>query len=173
MKIKNRFKICYKKEKNKLFDVSIKEQTINYEKIKDDLKKNKREEPLFLHWFALINASICLKKEVFEVKNERIKERIITALKKSENSISKIRENQIKIRRNNIIYNNIINVNYIIITIIKVIMINIIYQIRCSTFYLFYFPHSSKITLKIKGIGDNLILGNDMDYYCKGYNYPN
>ena len=173
MKIKNRFKICYKKEKNELFDEIIKEQTIDYEKTKDDLKKNKREEPLFLHWFALINALIFLKKGIFAVKNRKIKDLMIMALKKSETSISKIRENQIKIRRNNITYNNTINANYIIIMIIKTIMINIICKIRCSTFYFFYFQKSSKITLKIKGIGDNIILGNDKEYYCKAYNYPN
>ena len=70
----------------------------------------------------------------------------------------------------NIINNNNIKIrNYILI--IVSILINIFYQIKNNIFDLFYFQYSN-ITLKIKGIGYNTILGNEtVGYNFKGINY--
>ena len=68
---------------------------------------------------------------------------------------------------------NVVNNNNAIITnnkiIIVSILINIFYQIKNNIFDLFYFQ-DSKITLKIKGIGYNNILGYADNYNFQGIN---
>jgi len=61
--------------------------------------------------------------------------------------------------------------NNLIIILIRLIIINLFCQIKCNTqFNLFYFQYS-KITLKIKGIGDNYILGKKGYYTFASINY--
>ena len=85
---------------------------------------------------------------------------IINENKRIKDKNDKIKENQIKKIMNNIYYNNIIDRNCITITLILLI-INIFCQINSNILFdLFYFQNSSKITLKIKGIGESYIFGN-------------
>ncbi len=82
-----------------------------------------------------------------------------------------IKENKIlKIKNNKKNKHSKIN-NYIIIRLIKFIIINIFCQIKSNmSFDLFHFQNS-KITLKIKGIGDNTILGNESSGHFTGINF--
>ena len=76
-----------------------------------------------------------------------------------------IKKNIIK---NNIIENIIININYFSLNIIKLIIIIILHNLtksnRIDSKY-------SKITLKIKGEGENTILGNETDEYFEDINF--
>ena len=78
-------------------------------------------------------------------------------------------------KENNIISNiidNIISYHHcIIIFLIKLIMIiNIFISIKGNKFDFYYF-HYSKITLKVKGIGENNILGDNKDYNFSDIDY--
>ena len=105
------------------------------------------------------------ENSIFEIKKESNMTIIIKGKNKSNNN--KLKENENKKRMNNI-NNNIIIRNYIIINIS--ILINILYQIKNNIFDLFYFQYS-KITLKIRGIGYNNIIGNDNFCKFQGINY--
>ena len=62
--------------------------------------------------------------------------------------------------------------NYIIINLIKYIIINIFCQIKNIIILdLFQFQYS-KITLRIEGIGENNIFGNEMDHEFRKFNFP-
>jgi hypothetical protein len=67
----------------------------------------------------------------------------------------------------NIMIENIISYNYyIIIVLIKLeALINILSLIEDNKFDFYYFQ-SSKISLKIKGVGENKILGNFSNFNC-------
>ena len=85
---------------------------------------------------------------------------------KLKNNNNKIIENRMK--RKNIIYNsNKIILNYIIFNLILSIIKIIFCRIKYNIFDLFYFQNS-KITLKIRGIGHNDILGNQEKNYFNG-----
>ena len=85
---------------------------------------------------------------------------IINENKRIKDKNDKIKENQIKKIMNNIYYNITLIRNCITFTLILLI-INMFCQIKSNIlFNLFYFQNSSKITLKIKGIGESYIFGN-------------
>ena len=66
-----------------------------------------------------------------------------------------------------------INNNIILIFLIKLlILIYRFIRIQNNIFYPYYFQYS-KISLKIKGIGDSSILGNDTGFPFKDINYLN
>ena len=87
-------------------------------------------------------------------------------------SNNKIHENPKTKGRNLMKFHNEIIRKYIIINAFKLIIINIFCQIETNFLNdLFSFHHSSKITLKIKGIGDKYIFGNEKLYNFTGINY--
>ena len=71
----------------------------------------------------------------------------------------------IKRKNNNIKYKNIFIRNYIlIISLIKFVIVNNYCHVNCKKLFdLFNFKYS-KITLKVKGIGDNTLFGNETNY---------
>ncbi len=78
-------------------------------------------------------------------------------------------------RKNNIIENNIINSRFytVIIYIIKyLLIINLFIKTKNNIFNFYYFQ-LSKISLKIRGTGENTILGNKSSNNFKGINYLN
>ena len=92
---------------------------------------------------------------------------------KIKNNNSKRKENLIEKKQNNTINKNII-IRYCITStlIFKFIIINIFCQIKSNlVFDSINFQYSSKITLKIKGIGEKYILGNHVDSDFTGVNY--
>ena len=95
---------------------------------------------------------------------------IILMVKKTKNiKNNKIKKNQIKKRANN---NHAIIKKYLIIILIILLIINIFCQKKSTILYnLFHFYYSSKITLKIKGIGESDILGNEKDAKFEGNNF--
>ena len=96
---------------------------------------------------------------------------IIKEVKKINNNIYKIKENKIKKIKSNTIENNIIINKYLIINFIKIIILDIFLKIKSNILFdLFHFKFS-KITLKIKGIGDSIIFGNEKGYKFTGINY--
>ena len=73
---------------------------------------------------------------------------------------------------NNINDNNII-IKYILINLIAFRTINIFYYVKSNILFdLFYYQYS-KITLKIKGIGEHFIFGNDEHSKFESIYYPN
>ena len=83
---------------------------------------------------------------------------------------NKINENLIKKRNNIINHNNIKKRNLIVLFIIIIfIIINLFYPTTTNIFHFSY--QNSKITLKIKGIGENAIFGNETNNYFKGMEY--
>ena len=114
MEIINILKIYLKKMRYYSFDERIKYRTTKYEKIKDDLKDNKNEKIIFLSYGTQRNPLSYDKNKNFKEKNEQIKNFIIKENKEQKNDYSKIKENQIKKRNNNINYNNRIIKNYIL-----------------------------------------------------------
>ena len=126
----------------------------------------RRGKPLFFHREFSKNGKIGL----FEAKNELIMN-VILIDKKQLNDNYKKKKNQIKKRKININDNNEIIINYIMITLIK--FIYILCPIKSKKLLdLFYFQNS-KITLKIKGIGINTILGNETNENFKRINFLN
>ena len=123
----------------------------------------RKEEILFFLWKKLQYSSY-----IFEyIMNIIIK--ITNIIKYSNN---KIHENQKTKGRNHMKFHNEIIRKYIIINAFKLIIINIFCQIETNFLNdLFSFHHSSKITLKIKGIGDQYIFGNEILYNFTGINY--
>ena len=77
---------------------------------------------------------------------------------------NKLKEKHGNKRKNNIIKNYINNNNYIIIAVIKFfLMINLFFRIKSNTYNLYFFQ-DSKITLKVKGNGENTIFNENFDY---------
>ena len=107
------------------------------------------------------NKSPIFKNDYFEEKNELVSTVVINEAKMIKNDNNKITINEIKKRKNNIIT-----------IIIKFILINIFYKIKCNLkFDIFNSQYSSKITLRIKGVGEKYILGNEVGYNFTGINY--
>ena len=80
-----------------------------------------------------------------------------------------IKENQIKKRKNNIKDNITITKNDI--NLITFIIINLFCKIKSYILYdFFHFQYSSKIILKVKGIGENYIFGNNY-YTFNGFDF--
>jgi len=67
--------------------------------------------------------------------------------------------------------NNIIFRNYFIIILITFLLLNKICQIKSNFLLNLFHFQDSKITLKIKGIGDSIIFGNESSGSFKGINY--
>ena len=102
------------------------------------------------------------ENDLFKVKNESITTTIKKETKKILNNNKAIKENKIAKRKNNIKHSNKINRKYIkIIILIKFIIINIYYQLKNIKLF---FSQFSKITLKIKGIGESNIFPYDRIY---------
>ena len=81
-----------------------------------------------------------------------------------------IKENQIKKRKNNIKDNITITKNDI--NLITFIIINLFCKIKSYILYDFFpFQYSSKKILKVKGIGENYIFGNNGIYKFNGFNF--
>ena len=115
--------------------------------------------------------SLYMKHIILDKKNESIMAVLLKDAKKIKNDIDKIKMNQKNKRKNNII-NNVITRNYLIAMVIKFIMMDILYKIKSNIqFDLFLFQYSSKISLKIKGIGDIDILGSSINNRFKSINY--
>ena len=111
------------------------------------------------------------KNGLFEVKNESKMINIIKEIKKINNDNYKIKENQIEKIKNNINKNNIIIKNHLIINYIRFIIIDLFFKIKSDILFdLFYFQNS-QITLKIKGIGESFIFGNEKGCNFTGINY--
>ena len=113
--------------------------------------------------------SFC-KNGLFWEKNESKITKIIKEIKKINNDYSKIKENQIQKIKNNINNNNIIIRNYLIITIIKLIILYLLSKIKSNILFNLLYFQNSKITLKIKGIGDSILFGNGNGIFT-GINY--
>ena len=101
------------------------------------------------------------ENSLYKEKKEMKMAIIINENKRIKDKNDKIKENQIKKIMNNIYYNITLIRNCITFTLILLI-INMFCQIKSNIlFNLFYFQNSSKITLKIKGIGESYIFGNE------------
>ena len=83
---------------------------------------------------------------------------------------NKLKEKGSKIRKNYIKGNIIRDNNFISIIIIYLILMNLFIKTK-NSIYLFNYNQESKISLKIIGIGENAILGNETDHYFNGINY--
>ena len=107
----------------------------------------------------------CINKKAgfFELKKELNNE--YKKIKNSDNNFQKMR-NRNKRKENIIIY-----YNFIIINLIQFLMlINISRHTICNNLD-FYYSQYSKISLKIKGVGKNAILGNQKYYNFTSINY--
>ena len=115
----------------------------------------------FLSYFENCN-------DIFEINYDSTK----TMTNKDKNKINidynDAKKNQIKKRKNNLIGNNTILRNYIIFTLIRSIILNIFSQ--NILFDLFKFQ-DSKITLRIKGIGESILFGNITKYSFQNINH--
>ena len=131
------------------------------------LSREEKRNYYFFPWREYPNILPCYEHDLFEVKNVSKMTLIIKDKIKFINVFIQIKENQIKKKRNIINNNNIIIRKYFIIT--TSIILNIFCQIKNNILNLFFFQ-DSKITLKIKGIGYNTILGNETNYNFKGIN---
>ena len=110
--------------------------------------------------------NIIPSNNIFEVK-KKLNKFLILKETKIFNANNKIKENQINKFKNGI------KVNKILINLIQFIIINLLFQIKSNIlFNLFQFQYS-KITLKIKGIGDSIIFGNESRLYFQRNNFPN
>ena len=154
----NKFKISFKKEKE-----------LYYDKTKDAPKKNKKQGKSYSFFKEMRKRDDFpfYKNVRFEAKKESIKALLIKGVNNKKIPNIKLKENQIEKGKNNIRENNTTIGNNIIINLIIITITSIFFQIKSNIFDLFYFQYSSKITLKIKGIGYNKILGN----YFENINY--
>ena len=118
----------------------------------------------------IVNIFPYIRNEFFKSKNESIMTPIKNKSKKIVNDKSKKKLYQIKKIKNNINNNYTTTINYTIFTLINFILINFICQIKCNIFNSFYFQYS-KITLKIKGIGESEIFGKGKYKYFRSINY--
>ena len=110
------------------------------------------------------------KNGLFEEKNESKITKIIKEIKNINNDYSQIKENQIQKIKKNINNNNIIIINYLIIILIKIIILYLLSKIKSNILFNLLYFQNSKITLKIKGIGDSILFGNGNGIFT-GINY--
>ena len=96
---------------------------------------------------------------LFEIKNASKETLIINEFNEIINGKNKIKENQSKKIKNYINDNNL-NRYYIIIIINVFIIIYLLCKIKCNIYDALLFQFSSKITLKVKGIGDSALFNN-------------
>ena len=114
---------------------------------------------------------LCTKKKngFFETKKNLLITFSINENKNAKNSNNKSIEKKDKIVMNNIIENFIINNN--IAFIIKFLILINIFSRAINNKLDFYFFQYSIISLKIKGVGESAILGNENPSYLKTINY--
>ena len=152
----------------------INDKIITLLKILTLRRKEKRREAksyYFTKGKSLPTIFPSFQNDLFEIKNESKIIMIIKEIKKIKNDNNKIKKNQIQKIKNNINEKNIIIRNYLIINLIKFIIIDIFLKIKNNILLDLFHFHNSKIELKIKGIGDSIIFGNER--YCNftGINY--
>ena len=154
-------KIFYRFDNNLIYIIIIK--VIIFIKIVYFMKRREKNQIFCFFIFAAPQSIFSYLKIEFGVK----KVSKIIKVRKDKNDKNYLNDNNNKMKENkkiNIIIKNVIHnknaiiINYIII--IASIIINICCQIKNNIFNLFFFKYS-KISLKIKGIGDNNILGVD------------
>ena len=109
---------------------------------------------------------------IFEEKNESIMTEITEVTNKIKNDNDKNKVSQIKKRKNIINDNNTINRNFIIIILIKFMILNIFFKIKSNILFDLFNPLcSSTIKLKIKGIGNSYLFGNEVGNNFTGIKY--
>ena len=109
---------------------------------------------------------------IFEEKNESIMTEITEDTNKIKNDNDKNKVSQIKKRKNIINDNNTINRNFIIIILIKFMIMNIYCKIKRNILFDLFNPlYSSTIKLKIKGIGNSYLFGNEVGNNFTGIKY--
>ena len=115
------------------------------------------------------NKLFCYENKFLLAKNEYFMNLIKKDIKNLNNNYNKTKLKQIKKRKNN---NNYIKTTNRIFIIINLILFIIICLIKSNILFdLFSIQYSSKITLKIKGIGDSYILENDTNSKFTGLYY--
>ena len=140
------------------------QSSININKL-NYTKKNKN-----FYGFDNILVNIFLISDIFEIINKLIKS-LIKSDRRKINNVGKSKDNKIKIIKDKYSHNTIIR-NYLLINLIKFIISNLFYKKTCNiSFDLFYFQYS-KITIKIKGIGDNYIFGYESTLKFNNRNLP-
>ena len=87
------------------------------------------------------------------------------------NSNNKNENNNKKEEKNSEKHKNIIIRNLIIATLIKQIILNMAIKIKSNTIFDLALFQDSKIILKIKGIGENKLFGNEIGYNFTSINY--
>ena len=87
------------------------------------------------------------------------------------NSNNKNENNKKKEEKNSEKHKNIIIRNLIIATLIKQIILNMAIKIKSNTIFDLALFQDSKIILKIKGIGENKLFGNEIGYNFTSINY--
>ena len=106
-----------------------------------------------------------------EIKNESEINTIINETENEKNRNNQIKEREIIKINNGINDRNLIISNYFIITFITFLILNIFCEIKSNFLLNLFYFQDSKITLKIKGIGYSLILGNENGNSFAGINY--
>ena len=117
-------------------------------------KENKKENRIGL--FKFDNIFKYIKKIINKIINKSKADQIMKENKKINIINSKIKENPIRKRNNK----DIIIKNYILIILIKFLILNIYCQRKINIYYYSLNFQYSKIILKIKGIGENLLFAN-------------
>ena len=122
---------------------------------------------------SLKNLILRKKEEVlfFRKENELSKIENEAIIKKYSKINNKRIQNHIKKRKNSIQNANTIIRYYILINLIKFMIINIFCLIKTNIIFNIYNSQLSKITLKIKQIGNFALFGNDRKYNFRGINY--
>ena len=144
-------------EKKEIF-IFISFIIILYLIIKEKYNKNKRNTIYFMKkWKNNIIYSIG-KIGLFEIKIKSYKTLDLNAQKKLKDYDKKLVDITEKHWKINKIKNYIININFIIILIRSIILINLFYKATNNIFNC-YFLQTSKILLKVKGIGEAQIFG--------------
>ena len=110
-----------------------------------------------IHNYEIVSCKDCL----FEIKKDLKKDFDNKFNKKSNIDNNIVKNNGINKIKNNINENNIRIRNYIIINLIQFIIINIFNQIKNNILPDIFLFQDWNITLKIKGIGDSIIFGNE------------
>ena len=114
---------------------------------------------------------IRLENNYFKFKKESTIARILIENKNVNNDDNKIKEKKIKKIMNNINNNNII-IKYILINLIAFLTINIFYYVKSNILFDLFNPlYSSTIKLKIKGIGNSYLFGNEVGNNFTGIKY--
>ena len=132
------------------------------------MKKSKEKDYYFCQKMKSTKALPSYVTDLFDDNNISNMTLLMKEIKILSNNNNEIKNNQIKNNKNDI--NNNINRNYIIIIIIKFIIISILYTNKCNKYDLLHFQYLSKITLKVKGIGNSSIFGNETNHNFKSIN---